>query len=115
MAKLILMGLVEPKPGARQEDFDAWYLDNHVEDTTHCPGFVTGNVYKLERPFAGTEPAGYLTLYEIEHEDPEEAERILARYQRDPDAFPARLPPNGSLRVLGAGWYRLERSFQAKD
>ncbi|MBN1613625.1 MAG: hypothetical protein JW950_04070 [Deltaproteobacteria bacterium] len=112
MAKMILVGLVEPEDPGSQEAFEAWYLGNHVEDTTNCPGFLSGTVWRLERAFAGTAPAGYLTIYEVDAEDPKEAEKILGRYQRDPEAWPKRLPPNGSLKILGAGWYRLDRRFE---
>jgi len=114
MAKMILVGLVEPKDTDSREAFDAWYLGNHVEDTTNCPGFVSGTVYRLDRGFAGTTPAQYITIYEVDADDPKEAEKILGRYQRDPDAWPKRLPPNGSLKILGAGWYRLDRRIDKK-
>ena len=35
-------------------------------------------------------------------------------YQRDPSAHPKRLPANGSLAIVGAGWYGLERTLTPK-
>ena len=110
MPRWQLVGLVEPSAGTRLEDFHSWYLDHHVEDTVSCPGFVSARVLEAVRPFAGTTPPAYITIYEVEAETPEEAERVLARYQRDPSGFPGRRPPNGSLSILGAGWYRVERT-----
>ena len=114
MPRWQLIGLVQPAEGVKFEDYRAWYLDNHVEDTTNCPGFVSAHVYEAVRPFAGTTPPGWITVYEVEAETPEEAERVLARYQRDPNAYPKRLPANGSLAVVGAGWYRLDRVLTPK-
>jgi hypothetical protein len=44
-------------------------------------------------------------------ESPQEAEQALARYPRGTKAYP-KASPNGSLAVVGAGWYRLERDFK---
>ncbi|MFC1896551.1 hypothetical protein ACFL0Q_07840 [Thermodesulfobacteriota bacterium] len=114
MAKLILVGLVEPKDADSQKAFEEWYLGNHVEDTANCPGFLSGTVYRLDRSFAGTAPSQYLTIYEVDADDPKEAEKILIDYQRNPDAWPARLPQNDSLKIVGAGWYRFERAFHTR-
>jgi hypothetical protein len=110
MAKLILVGMVEPNPGM-EKDFDDWYLGNHVEDTANCPSILNGTVYRLARGFAGTTPSGYLTIYEFDEDDPEEAERKLAEYQRNPESWAGRLPGNGSLKIVGAGWYEFAKAF----
>lgn len=115
MPRWQLVGLVQPAAGVAFEEFRSWYLDHHVEDTVHCPGFVSARVYAAVRPFAGTTPPGFITVYEVDAETPEEAERVLARYQRDPAAFPGRRPPNGSLAILGAGWYRVERRLESGE
>jgi hypothetical protein len=97
-----------------EKEFEEWYLGNHVEDTAYCPSILNGTVYKLERGFAGTTPAGYLTIYEFDEDDPLVAEQKLAEYQRNPAAFPARLPGNGSLKIVGAGWYAFEKAFHLR-
>ena len=112
MARWQLIGLVQPSEGARIEDYRAWYLENHIEDTVNCPGFVSAHVYESVRPFAGTTPPGWITLYEVEASSAQEAEWVLARYQQDPKAYAKRLPPNGSLAIVGAGWYRLDRELK---
>ena len=113
MAKMVLIGMVEPQPG-KEKEFEDWYLGNHVEDTANCPNILAGTVYKLAKGFAGTTPAGYVTIYEFDEDDAEHAEKILAEYQRNPAAWPARLPGNGSLKIVGAGWYRFEEAFHTK-
>jgi hypothetical protein len=112
MARWQLIGFIQPAEGAKLEDFRAWYLENHVEDTVNCPGFVSARVFECARPFRGTSPPGWMTIYEVEADDLEQAEAVLSRYQRDPNAYAKRLPRNGSLQILSAGWYRLDRSFE---
>jgi len=111
MEKLILVGLVEPIDASAVPEFEEWYLGNHVEDTSHCPKIRRGTVYKLAKKFVGSAPSQYLAIYEWEIEDPAEAEKLLMRWQSDPTAFPARLPPNASLKILGSGWYAQALSF----
>ena len=113
MAKLILVGMVEPQPGM-EKDYEEWYLGNHVEDTANCPAILSGTVYRLVKGFAGTTPAKNITIYEFDAETAEEAEQILAEYQRNPEAWPARLPGNGSLKIVGAGWYEFDRAFHTR-
>ena len=109
--KLILMGLVQPHTEDHVAAFNEWYLGNHVEDTFNCPNITAVRCYKAERGFLGDPPAGYLTIYEFEGEDAEEAERILAAYQADPNGWAKRQPSNDSMAVVGAGWYTEELSF----
>jgi hypothetical protein len=109
--KLILMGLVEPETEDLVEAFNEWYLGNHIEDTYNCPNITAVRSFKAVRGFLGEAPSGYLTIYEFEGDDAAEAERILAEYQSDPNAYPAREPSNGSMKVVGAGWYEEAVAF----
>ncbi len=113
--KLILMGLVEPETDDLIEAFNNWYLNNHVEDTYNCPNITAVTCYRAVRGFLGEAPSGYLTIYEFEGDDAAEAERLLNEYQADPDAYPAREPANGSMKVVGAGWYEKTVSFGSED
>ena len=108
--KLILMGLIEPEADMEQA-FKDWYLGNHVEDTYHCPNISSARCFKLVKGFMDASPGDYLTIYEFEGEDAEEAERILNEYQADPDSYPPRLPANDSVKVLSTGWYEEELGF----
>ena len=109
--KLVLMGLVEPKSEDLVAAFNSWYLGNHVEDTYNCPQITAVRSFKAVKGFLGAPPAQYLTIYEFEGSDAEAAERALAAYQSDPDAWAQRLPNNGSMAVVGAGWYEEAVAF----
>jgi hypothetical protein len=110
--KLVLMGLIEPETEDHVAAFKEWYLGNHVEDTFNCPNITSVRCFKAVRGFLGDSPGGYLTIYEFEGEDAEEAERVLAAYQADPDAWPQRQPANDSVKTIGAGWYEEEVAFE---
>ena len=48
----------------------------------------------------GAAPSEYLTIYEFEGEDAQEAERILGVYQSDPNSWDGREPNNDSMEVV---------------
>jgi len=89
-------------------------------DTTHCPNFVRGRVYKLSGPHLGGHTVSdYISVYEVEAPSYAEAERVLNEWQADPNAWSGRqrhLETGASmgeipLKVKGSGWYELLRSF----
>ncbi|MEQ8689740.1 MAG: hypothetical protein RIC89_02735 [Pseudomonadales bacterium] len=108
--KLVLVGLVQPAAD-QVEAFNEWYLGNHVEDTYNCPEITSVRCFKAARGFMGDPPSGYLTIYEFIGSDAELAEQALAKYQSDPESWPQRQPNNGSMEVVGAGWYHEEVAF----
>lgn len=109
--KLVLVGLVEPQSTDHEAAFREWYLGNHIEDTYNCPVIKSVRCFKAVKGFLGDPPSGFLTMYEFEGEDAELAEQALGAYQRDPDSWARRLPSNGSMKIVGAGWYQEEVSF----
>ena len=120
MPQFMLIGLCEPPDAAGQASFDEWFIDQHIEDTTHCPGFIRGRVYKLEGPHLDLETASkYISVYEVEAPSYEEAERILNTWQADPDAWPGRKHHQETgerlggvpMIIKGSGWYELLKAF----
>jgi hypothetical protein len=120
MPKFLLIGLCEPKDESSQAAFDEWFVDQHIEDTAHCPNFIRGRVYKLRGPHLDLDTATqYISLYEVEAPSYEEAERTLNAWQADPDAWPGRALHQQTterlgeipMRIGGSGWYELLRSF----
>jgi len=110
MAKVKLIGLVEPKDESAREGFQEWYLGNHIEDVSHAPGVIRATVHRMVKPFFKTDPPKYITVYELEAESVEAAAAALRKYLSHP-GWPGRKPENGSLKILAAGWYVVERSF----
>ena len=120
MPKFILIGLCEPQGSENQAAFDEWFVGQHIEDTTHCPNMIRGSVFKLSGPHLdlGT-AAEYLSVYEVEAPNYEEAERVLNEWQTDPNAWEGRKrhletgKKHGGLpmNIRGSGWYELIKSY----
>ena len=116
MPQFMLIGLCEPLAEEQRAEFEEWFVDEHIEDTTHCPNFVRGRVYRLDGAHLGSDtPSQYLSVYEVEAESYEEAERVLNEWQADPNAWPGRAKHLATrdrigklpMVIRGSGWYRL--------
>ncbi len=116
MPQFMLIGLCEPRDGTDQAAFDEWFVDQHIEDTTHCPNFIRGRVYKLAGPHLSIDtPSKYLSVYEVEADSYEEAERVLNEWQADPNAWEGRAHHMQTMNkygeipmaVRGSGWFEL--------
>ena len=120
MPQFLLIGLCEPPGPERQADFDEWFVDQHIEDTTHCPNFIRGRVYRLSGPHLDGETVwDYLSVYEVEADSYEAAERVLNEWQADPNAWSRRAHHRETaqrlggmpLAIKGSGWYELIGSY----
>ncbi len=120
MPQFLLLGLCEPKNAEGQAAFDEWFVNQHIEDTTHCPNFIRGRVYKLGGPHLDIDtPSKYISVYEVEAPNYAEAERVLNEWQANPDAWPGRQVHNETrervgeipMHIGGAGWYELLGSY----
>jgi hypothetical protein len=119
--RFVLIGLCEPQTAGDQAAFDEWFIDQHIEDTAHCPNMIRGSVFKLSGPHLDIDTAsGYLSLYEVEAPSYEEAERVLNEWQADPEAWEGRghhLETGKKLggipmAIRGSGWYELMESYE---
>ena len=124
MTKYVLIGLCEPTSAADQAIFDEWFIDQHIEDTTRCPNFIKGSVYRLAGPHLdGETVSNYLSIYEVEADSYEQAERVLNEWQADPDAWEGRrhhretMEKAGQLpiKINGSGWYHLLKSYTGSE
>jgi len=121
MPRYTLIGLCEPPNAEKQAQFDQWFVDQHIEDTTKCPIFISGTVYRLKGPHMdGETVSDYLSVYEVEAPSFDEAERILNEWQADPDAWEGRRNHRETmegfgempLNIKGSGWYEPIKSFK---
>ena len=120
MTRFVLIGICEPEAPENQAAFDEWFIDQHIEDTAHCPHMVRGSVFKLSGDHVGIENVGgYLSLYEVEAESYDEAERILNEWQADPNAWEGRAHHKATgekyggipMKIKGSGWFELIKSY----
>ena len=120
MPQFLLIGLCEPMSEDAQHAFDEWFIEQHIEDTTHCPNFIRGRVYKLSGPHLDIPTVSqFISVYEVEAESYAEAERVLNEWQANPDAWTgrARHTQTGErlggipMKIGGSGWYELLKSY----
>jgi hypothetical protein len=82
LKRFILIGLCEPVDDSPKTlaGFDEWFVNQHVEDVSHTPGFVRSRVYKLRGPhLKGATYTQYISFYEV-----------LNEWQRNPNAWSGR-------------------------
>ena len=120
MPRFVLIGLCEPQSAEDQAAFDEWFVDQHIEDTAHCPNMISGRVFKLAGPHLEIDsPSAYLSLYEVEAPSYEEAERVLNEWQADPEAWGGRAHHLATgkrlggipMNIRGSGWYELLAAY----
>lgn len=70
MAKHVFVVFTNPLEG-REDDYNAWYSDVHLQDVLQIPGIITAQRFKLSdvQRDPGPFPWRYLALYEIETDD----------------------------------------------
>ena len=83
MAKAVLItGTVLTDPD-REAEFNEWYDKIHIPDVLETPGFVKATRYTLAVPGqSGSRQAEYVTLYELDRGDLEQAEQDLQETHR---------------------------------
>jgi len=122
LARYVLIGLCEPLSDKDQAAFDEWFVEQHIEDTTRCPNFISGSVFELAGPHLDLETkARYLSVYEVEAPSYEEAEAILNEWQADPEAWEGRahhmrtMEKFGSIpmKINGSGWYKQLKKIES--
>lgn len=70
-------------PG-REEEFNAWYNEQHLKDVLKVPGFVAAQRFKLAEDESKL-PGRYLAIYDIETNDPQAALAELVSRAGTPD------------------------------
>lgn len=71
MAQYFFVVFTDAVPG-KEEEFNAWYDQQHLADVLRVPGFVAARRFKLAQPHSDL-PGRYLALYEIETDAPQAA------------------------------------------
>ncbi len=54
----------------KEEEFNRWYTEQHLDDVLKVPGFVAAQRFRLAQEDAAA-PARYLAIYEVETDDPQ--------------------------------------------
>lgn len=101
MTRYKFLVLTNPKPG-QDAEYNRWYDEVHLGDVVDVPGFVAAQRFRIEdaADFSGYR---YLSIYDIESDDPKEAFAALtARAGTDAMGISSALDPNASLSLWRA-------------
>ncbi|MCU1657147.1 MAG: hypothetical protein JWO57_1803 [Pseudonocardiales bacterium] len=71
MPKAIMTVRSSPVSSAREAEYNAWYDQAHIPQVSQIAGFVGVSRYKLQ-PSTDTDLPTYLTIYELDADDPAE-------------------------------------------
>jgi hypothetical protein len=83
MAQYSFVVISDAVPG-REEEYNAWYNEQHLKDVLKVPGFVAARRFKLAQDESKL-PGRYLALYEIETDDAQAALADLVSRAGTPD------------------------------
>lgn len=70
MAHYKLVIFSEPTEG-QEDEYNRWYDVVHLPEVLSIPGFVSAQRFKLNAPMIGELPHKYLSIYEVDCEDPQ--------------------------------------------
>lgn len=77
MATALLVVLTQPVEG-REDEYNDWYTNNHLDDVLAAAGFAAAQRYKFVPSKLSRHPAApYLAIYEVDAEHREQAEKLL--------------------------------------
>ena len=71
MAHYKLVIFSEPTEG-QEEEYNRWYDAVHLPEVLSIPGFVSAQRFKLHSPMIGELPHKYLSIYEVDCDDPQQ-------------------------------------------
>jgi hypothetical protein len=63
----------------REEEYNVWYNDVHLQEVTAVPGFVSAQRFKLCTTVGGQFKQDYVCIYEMEAESQTAAEHDIQR------------------------------------
>jgi hypothetical protein len=70
MAQYKLVVMSEPTEG-QEDEYNRWYNDVHLGEVVRIPGFVSAQRFRLHTQQLGAYPHKYLSIYEVESDDPQ--------------------------------------------
>ena len=70
MGKHNLIVFTEPTDG-QEAEYNEWYNTVHLSDVLAVPGMVAAQRFKLAAQVVGDMPTRYVSIYEIDAEDPQ--------------------------------------------
>ena len=98
MRRFKMLVFSEPFEG-QDDEFNAWYTNQHLNDLVALPGFTSAQRFTLHSASMGTTLNKYLAIYDVETDDPEGViEHMFAVRDTEAALF---LKPVGRLAQCG--------------
>jgi hypothetical protein len=99
MTRMIMAVFSDAVSADREDEYNDWYSNIHVQDVCAIPGVKSFRRFKssqIKSAFSGEVAGGnrYLVLYEIETDDPQEVENQMRERLTD-----GRLRPTDTLKL----------------
>lgn len=82
MGKYVMVVQSRPKPG-RDAEYNVWYDGTHFRDVCAIPGVTGGRRFAATPLMIGGEGLGYLSIFEIEADDPATVVAEMGRRSQD--------------------------------
>ena len=76
MPRYKMLVLSRPVEG-REDDYNDWYQNTHLDQIVSLPGFVSAQRFKIAVNMRGAEAWPYMAIYEIEADDVQAAYRAM--------------------------------------
>lgn len=96
MALYKFVVLSNPMPG-KEEEYNQWYSEQHLPDVVQCPDFVSGQRFSLVESLAKDPPYKYLSIFDVETDDPSRTLRDLLSRASSPG-----MPSSDAIDRAGA-------------
>jgi hypothetical protein len=79
MPRHLIVSVVSPVTG-REQEFDEWYVSTHIPEVLALDGYQSATRYAPRNSLPGLPPGptGYMTLFEVETQDVNQALDTLA-------------------------------------
>jgi hypothetical protein len=81
MGKYKMIAFTDPISG-REDEFNDWYDNHHLQDIVSTEGFPSAQRFKLHTVVSGEVKNQYIAIYEIDAPDPETALKALIEHSR---------------------------------
>ncbi|MBO1901323.1 hypothetical protein J4H92_05105 [Leucobacter weissii] len=98
----ILIALLNAREG-REDEFNAWYTEEHLPEVVRLPGILTAQRYEIPEALLGRLPYRYATVYRVEGSAAAALQEILsAEFSSNSEAIDAEQMVFSPFAPLGA-------------
>lgn len=107
MPRSMMLVFSNPVSSAVEEEYNRWYSGKHLPDLMNVPGVVSATRYKVAQgvetlPGINGNTQGYLAVYELEGDTPEDLSRFAQDLRKALEEGVADMSPTLSMTDISA-------------